>query len=179
MQPEPCASYSKPLSEDLVFAGFTLGKSTINDVRQKLGATEKVKMSHTEDADEFICYVFPARSREMVVFFITGSQGGWTELTGYRLVVRSRLSAAALRKCAVTSAFPENPPAFRGLHLRGSIKEARSLLGCAKRQGNKLLFERTYHIDDPQQPYDVYDSLEVVVYGSSFVEIRFSHLPAT
>ncbi len=178
-QTVPCEpSTFRPRSEELVFAGFKLGKNTLDDVRQRWGAVTQFKVKHEEEADEFICYV-PAHSKSLVVFFLTGSQGGWKELTGYKLALGSQIPATTLKKCAASSKVTKHLSGFRGLRLGSTVKEANCFLGSPEKKGNKLVYEITYHVDDPKQPYDVYDALELTIYNSKVVELSFVHLPAT
>ena len=60
------------------YAGFQLGKATLDDVQRKLGATNPVHTGDGGDSETRLCYLVPGGN----ISFLSGEIGGETELTG-------------------------------------------------------------------------------------------------
>jgi hypothetical protein len=67
----------------LTILGFTIGKSSIEDVRKTLGqAPEKQE----ENGPRQLCYVSKNPVDQTRVVFISGAMGGWETLTGFQVI---------------------------------------------------------------------------------------------
>ena len=93
------STVQKPLSSRANFKilGFEIEKSSLKEIRSKLGNARKFETSHNEEVEESICYV-SAIDNLTVIEFRTGLPGGWKDLIGFRV---STLEYEALRsKCS-------------------------------------------------------------------------------
>ena len=94
----------KPLSsgENFKILGFEIEKSSLKEIRSKLGNARRFKVSHNEEAEESICYV-SASDNLTVIEFRTGLPGGGKNLIGFRV---SSLEYEPLRsKCSKSPVF--------------------------------------------------------------------------
>jgi hypothetical protein len=89
----------KPLSStaNLTILGFEIEKSSLKEIRSKLGNAPRFKTSHNEEVEESMCYV-SASDNMTVIEFRTGLPGRWKDLIGFRV---STLEYEPLRsKCS-------------------------------------------------------------------------------
>lgn len=102
--------------------GFTLGKSTLADVRAKLGRAAVRKCSNEEEASSEICYTSSASDGTTIVFE-SGASGGWESLDGYR-IISGGLHRPCYRGCSPTRFVNEALETSGGLRLglgRGAV----------------------------------------------------------
>ena len=93
------SAVQKPLSSsaNLKILGFEIEKSSLKEIRSKLGNARKFEASHNEEVEESICYV-SAVDNMTVIEFRTGLPGRWKDLIGFRV---STLEYEPLRsKCS-------------------------------------------------------------------------------
>jgi hypothetical protein len=77
--------------------GFEIEKSSLKEIRSKLGNARRFETSHNEEVEESICYV-SAIDNLTVIEFRTGLPGRWKDLIGFRV---STLEYESLRsKCS-------------------------------------------------------------------------------
>ena len=93
------SAVEKPLSSKANFKilGFEIEKSSLKEIRSKLGNARRFETSHNEEVEESICYV-SAIDNLTVIEFRTGLPGRWKDLIGFRV---STLEYEPLRsKCS-------------------------------------------------------------------------------
>jgi hypothetical protein len=121
---------------ELSFLGFTIGKSTFEDITRKLGPSEKIDLHHlTHDpvyhGDEAVCYK-SANRPNTIVLFVTGAMGGWHEITGF--IIAKKSAFPGLGDCPT---------------IKGSIGLLRNLSFSSSRADLKKAFGRACTSGDP------------------------------
>ena len=94
----------KPLSSTANFKilGFEIEKSSLKEIRSKLGNARRYTTSHNEEVEESICYV-SVNDDLTLVEFKTGVPGRWKNLIGFRV---GTLEYETLRsKCSKSPVF--------------------------------------------------------------------------
>jgi len=151
--------------------GFTIGKTTLADVQAKLGCSERRKCSYDSEADDEVCYVAPDKDGTIVVF-ASGAVGGWTELTGYK-VISSSVDAHCYRQCFRSRKVNRKVKTKAGLRLGLTREQLVALLGAPSEvRGNTLIFSRS--LDMP--PYYVIDVIRVTLENSRVVAFEVKHI---
>src|ERR1700747_363423 len=64
--------------------GFEIEKSSLKDIRSKLGNARRYTTSHNEEVEESMCYV-SVNDDLTLVEFKTGVPGRWKNLIGFRV----------------------------------------------------------------------------------------------
>ena len=98
------SAVANPLSSSANFRilGFEIEKSSLKEIRSKLGSARKFETSHNEQAEESICYV-SATDNMTAVEFRTGLPGGGKDLIGFKV---SSLAYEPIRsKCSKSPVF--------------------------------------------------------------------------
>lgn len=182
---------SPDLSSHLGLLGFTLGKSTLADVRNKLGASNPGACSTEVEASKVVCYVSggPDKTR---VLFASGFAGGWSSLDGFKVTSQS-LPADCHLHCKVTQEIGREIRTTGGLRLGLTRDELVALLGDpTETKGDRLTFRRaskrpmtkseiameTEEFKAPvESPFwDVQDTIFVVTSDSKVVEFEVQHI---
>jgi hypothetical protein len=187
----PAQSQPSPtIAGHLEMLGFTLGKSTLADVKSKLGESATRKCSRDEEASKELCYL--SGNGQASVVFEAGFSGGWKELDGYKVIANS-LQRPCYRQCPKALQVTGDVQTEGGLKLGLTREQLISLLGPPKRtQGNKLRFEwqsRQAMTKEQQEAesntskspvtdayYDVQDTIEVTLADSKVVEFVVHHI---
>jgi len=87
--------------------GFEVEKSSLKEVRSKLGSARKFETSHNEQVEESICYV-SASDNMTAIEFRSGLSGGGKDLIGFKVSslayepIRSKCSASPIFDPIVT-----------------------------------------------------------------------------
>jgi len=90
------------LSANFKILGFEIEKSSLKEIRLKLGSARKFETSHNEQAEESICYV-SASDNMTAIEFRTGLAGGGKDLIGFKV---SSLAYEPIRsKCSKSPVF--------------------------------------------------------------------------
>lgn len=166
--------------------GFTLEHSTLADVEDKLGITALGGCSTEEGAREegapkVVCYISKAPDKTRV-FFESGFSGGWSTLTGFKVVSSSLTSDCHLR-CAATSSITRGIKTKGGLRLGLTREQLVALLGTPTEvNGSHLIFQRqwerpmtkaeldrerqNYNNDETRPYFDVIDTVDAEIAGS-------------
>lgn len=95
---------ANPLSSSANFKilGFEIEKSSLKEIRSKLGSAPKFETSHNEQAEESICYV-SASDNMTAIEFRTSESGGGKALIGFKV---SSLAYEPIRsKCSKSPVF--------------------------------------------------------------------------
>jgi hypothetical protein len=166
--------------------GFTLEKSTLDDVERKLGAAVPGACSKEADASKMICYV-PEHARSTKVIFESGPSGGWSFLDGFK-VVFGEISSTCSFKCKITNALASNVQTNGGLRLGLTKSHLLSMLGKpTKIRGNRYTFEWSSRramtkaeIAKSQRPtgeasWTVDDTIQVTFRDSKIVSFEIHH----
>lgn len=103
------SSVASPLSSSANFTilGFEVEKSSLKEVRSKLGGARKFETSHNEQVEESICYV-SASDNMTAIEFRSGLSGGGKDLIGFKVSslayepIRSKCSASPIFDPIVT-----------------------------------------------------------------------------
>ena len=175
------------VTSHLSLMGFTLERSTLADVQNKLGATASGSCSTGEEASKMICYVSSAPDKTRVVFE-SGFSGGWSTLDGFK-VVSVTLAEDCRFQCLRTPAFENGIKTNGGLRLGLTRQELLALLGPpTKVNGSRLTFEwqsqrpmtreeidqetRTFNAPVTNPYFDVLDTVDVRLTNSSVTEFE-------
>jgi len=126
-QPEPNRRELPQAARQLNLLDFTLGKSTLDDVRARLGDSKTRKCSREEEASNEICYVSAGPDRTKVVF-MAGFSGGWTQLDGYK-IVSSELHPECYRLCSPGTFATNEIRTPSGLRLGLTRQEVMRVMG--------------------------------------------------
>jgi hypothetical protein len=68
---------------DTVILELAIGRSSLQDVRAKLGNSKITRISRDEESDVSVCYVSPTDGT--VLAFYSGAMGGWKDITWFAL----------------------------------------------------------------------------------------------
>src|ERR1700720_1188485 len=68
---------------DARILGFTIGRTSLEDVQAKLGKAMIVRVSRDEESDIAICYVSPVDGTVFAAY--SGAMGGWKDITWFAL----------------------------------------------------------------------------------------------
>lgn len=102
----PVASPLSP-SANFKILGFEVEKSSLKEVRSKLGSARKFETSHNEQVEESICYI-SANDNMTAIEFRSGLSGGGKDLIGFKVSslayepIRSKCSASPIFDPIVT-----------------------------------------------------------------------------
>lgn len=168
----------------LRIAGFTLGRSTFDEVRSKLGPTEARRCSREEEAPIEICYL----SDSAILVLRSGFSGGWNQLDEY-VVISPQAKNPCPRQCPRPAAPIEPIQTDGGLRLGLTRQEVVHLLGRpAKEVGDRL--EYSWQLTVPVSPEDrakssmlagaiewsVDDRIRVILAHGKVVKFSMEHL---
>lgn len=166
--------------------GFTLEKSTLDDVESKLGPAVPGACSKQADASKMICYI-PAGAQRTKVIFESGPSGGWSVLDGFE-VVSGEVNSTCTFKCKTTNALASNVQTDGGLRLGLTKSELLLLLGKpTKIYGSRYTFNWSSRramtkaeIGKSQRPtteayWTVDDTIEVTFRESRIVSFEIHH----
>jgi hypothetical protein len=133
------ARTSAAFAAHLSVLDLTLGKSTLDDVKTKLGEATASKSGQGGDSVNELCYT-PHSRGEVKVVFQSGAAGGWTELTGFRLM-SARAADPLSRSCSLSPHMTESPRTAGGLRLGLSRSKVLRLLGPPSRtKGSTVVY---------------------------------------
>ena len=177
-------------SSHLGLLGFTLEKSTLADVTEKLGSSTPGGCSKDVEASKVVCYVCsgPDKTR---IFFESGFAGGWSILDGFRVVGGNETPTCRLR-CKATAKFGSDVQTSGGLKLGLTRGQLIGLLGSPiGTHGGKLTFQRsskrpmteaeiakekgTFKSPVTSPYWDVQDTIVVMLRDSKVVEFEVNH----
>lgn len=99
------SSVANPLSSSANFKilGFEIEKSSLKEIRSKLGNARKFETSHNEQAEESICYVAASDNMTAIEFRTGLPGGGGKDLIGFKV---SSLAYEPIRsKCSKSPVF--------------------------------------------------------------------------
>lgn len=177
---------SKDLARHLTMMGFTLEKSTLEDVQAVLGKSAATKCPPEESGSMDICYVAAGRDKIRVVFE-AGFSGSWKELDGFKVIAGS-LDLPCYRQCPIADQVSSDVQTAGGLKLGLTRKQLVALLGPPKEaHGNQLTFLRLSRrpmTNGPKQSlrpaagdayWDVQDTIDVTLLGSRVVQFEVHH----
>lgn len=185
--------YSKKVdvSRQLSLMGFTLGRSTLTDVQNKIGTATAGACSKEEEASKVICYVSQGPDK-VRVYFEAGFSGGWSRLDGVK-VVSGKLTSSCRLQCTRTAAFARGLQTEGGLRLGLNREELIRLLGTpTKVNQNRLTFEwlskqpmteteidretETFKAPVTDPYWDVSDSIDITLEESVVAEFEIKHI---
>jgi|SRR6185312_8232224 len=91
---------------NLSIAGITLGKDSIDELKQKLGDGAVFKVSKEQEAASLVCYVSENRNDNTTLLFVSGAAGGWSTVTEFQLTSGAQIVADShtvdRKRCAVS-----------------------------------------------------------------------------
>jgi hypothetical protein len=176
---------------NLKVLGFTLGKSTLADVRARFGKSVTRKCTSEEEASEEVCYVSAGNDQTKVVFE-AGFSGGWKQLDGFR-VIAGGVEHPCYRQCPRAPQVTSTVRTEAGLKLGVTREQLLALLGAPKEvRGSELSFQwrsrqamtkeqqeaesKTFKSPVTDAYYDVQDTIEVTLADSKVVEFAVHHI---
>jgi hypothetical protein len=120
--------------------GLTLGKNTLADVRAQLGDAPVIDYGETGLSVKQVCYITRNGDHTRLVFE-SGAGGGWTQITGFRLIAERGKSAKS-DQCRADRRIGHELRTAGGLGLGLSRTQVIRLLGLpTKTRGNTLIYE--------------------------------------
>ncbi len=118
----------------LKILGFSIEKSSIEDVRKALGqAVEKQE----ENGPRQLCYVSSDPTDKIRVVFITGAMGGWETLTGFQVIANEAWDDSL--SCLQTEKISKSIRVGGNLYLGVNINDLRKHLGAPTETGAHLI----------------------------------------
>jgi hypothetical protein len=182
---------SEAVAAHLSVLGFTLGKSTLDDVTQKLGPSPVRRCLPGDSESKEVCYVSSGYGPETVVVFEAGFSGGWSELDGYK-IISGPIRPSCDQQCPAIAVGRRDIRSGGGLRLGLTRREVLTLLGTPIRSTrDRLEFQwlscqpmtreeterEAASFKSPVRPYfDVQDTIEVTLSQSRVVRLDVHHV---
>ena len=177
-------------SSHLGLLSFTLEKSTLADVTEKLGSSTPGGCSKDVEARNVVCYVSSGLDKTRI-FFESGFAGDWSTLDGFKVVAGNETPTCRLR-CKAIAKFGSDVQTSGGLKLGLTRDQLIGLLGSPiGTHGGKLTFQRsskrpmteaeiakekgTFKGPVTSPYWDVQDTIVVMLRDSKVVEFEVNH----
>jgi hypothetical protein len=124
---------------DGTILGFTIGRTSLEDVQAKLGKARTYRVSHDEESDVAICYVSPADGTVFAVY--SGAMGGWKDITWFALWSHEAVFPNVSR-CAKSAEISRHLATLSGLGLGLTAAELKRRVGTpTKDTGSSMKYD--------------------------------------
>lgn len=126
---------------DATISGFTIGRTSLEDVQAKLGKARIVRVSREEESDVQICYVSPADGTVFAVY--SGAMGGWKDITRFALWSREA-AFPDVSSCTASSDISNALATQSGLRLGLSAPVLKRIAGAPSRVSGSSMMKYDY-----------------------------------